>query len=86
MKEGITLEEYSRIYNRFKDKLKPVSTFTDMEGTTPYGNGRPQMITIWGFDADDYLIEQVQTKENRHQEKWDVQCFFYNSPLNSVLL
>lgn len=75
----IGYETYKMLYARFRSQLKPISTFSDPDGTSPYGNFRPQMVTVWGFNNDDPFIEVHETKESRHADSWDYVCYLHNT-------
>jgi hypothetical protein len=60
MEEQITVEEYFEIFSKNKPNLCVHSSFTDMDGTHPLGNGDRQIVTVWGLrDSDSPLIKAV---------------------------
>lgn len=76
--EEITEEEYKKI---FKDnpKLKIISSFTDPDGTFPFGYGKPTMITDFGHNTDDILCRIHSSKEDRNCIKWNNKYYTYES-------
>lgn len=69
----ITKEEYMTLV---KD-LKPMFSFSDPDGTSPIGNGRPFMEKIWGDGATEIVCCEM-SKENRHQNHWDYTYYRIN--------
>lgn len=71
----VTKEEYFDFFKKNKD-LKPISSFSDMDGTLPFGYGVPAMDTNWGLEeTDEPLARCEMRKENRHCKDW--QCEFF---------
>ena len=66
----ITRDEYMELVRG----LKPMESFSDPEGCSPFGNMRPQMVTVWG-DGERHIVTFKKTKENRHQSEWDYEYF-----------
>jgi hypothetical protein len=74
MWKEITRDEYMiRV-----SELKPIETFSDPEGTSPYGTGRPYMETIWGHSSperDVGILKCITSKSDCHQENWDEEYY-----------
>ena len=65
----VTKEEYQQAFDKFK--LKPISSFSDMDGILPFGYGIPAMDTDWGIDGQDEPIARCEMrKESRHDTEW----------------
>lgn len=64
----VSRDEYMEVVKN----LKVFSSFSDPDGTSPYGNNRPQMITDWGMEGDNLeLCACHMTKKTRHDEDWN---------------
>jgi len=67
---------YATIYREHCKELFVFSSFSDPSGWSPIGNGRPRMITEWGFkDSDFPLIKSIGTKKDEDQSEYDYQYF-----------
>jgi len=63
---------YREIYSRLHDTSKVFGTSTDMDGLSPIGDGKPFIMTEWGWsDADIPLI--------RYEKRGDEESFFLAS-------
>lgn len=62
------------VYMQQVGELKPVESFSDPDGTSPLGRGRPWMETIWGLD-DKRILKCITSKLDRHQQHWDEYYF-----------
>lgn len=62
------------VYMQQVGELKPMESFSDPDGTSPYGKGYPWMETIWGRD-DECILKCITSKVNRHQQHWDEHYF-----------
>lgn len=68
--EKVTKEEFITAMQCFI--LKPVSSFTDVDGTLPYGLGFPAMDTDYGTEKSDLPIARCEMrKNNSDQKEWD---------------
>lgn len=59
-------------------ELKPIESFSDPDGTSPYGHGRPWMETIWGHSSverDTGILKCIMSKSDRQQENWNEQYY-----------
>lgn len=54
--------------------LKPVESFSDPEGTSPYGRGFPWMETVWG-NEEERILKVITSKIDLDQPKWDEHYF-----------
>jgi len=71
MKE-ITKEEYYNIFKKYHDlgtPLKPVSSFTDIDGVLSFGYGVPAYDTDWGLE-DEIICRCEGRKEHRLDNNW----------------
>jgi|TARA_R110000851_G_scaffold310388_1_gene470174 hypothetical protein len=59
----ITQAKYFKVFSENKPNLCPHSSFTDMDGTSPLGNGGPQVITEWGLRDSDTPLIKVHSEE-----------------------
>ena len=60
----ITPELYAAIFAEIGGSLSVLSTFTDMDGTSPMAKGTPHIYTGWGIVGDPLLeYEKVGEKE-----------------------
>jgi hypothetical protein len=74
MKKEVSREEYFDFFKN-NSNLKPISSFSDPDGTSPYGIGRPSMDTDWGVSGtDDVLATHEMRKEHRNNE-WETRYF-----------
>ena len=65
----VTKEEYQQAFDKFR--LKPISSFSDMDGILPFGYGIPAMDTDWGIEGQDEPIARCEMrKESRHDTEW----------------
>lgn len=62
------------VYMQQVGELKPVQSISDPDGTSPYGNGRPWLETIWGHE-DKRILKSIISKVDRHQKHWDEHYF-----------
>jgi hypothetical protein len=53
---------YNSIYNHHKDFLGVFGTITDSDGSSPYGDGEPHIMTEWGFNDADFPIIKCERK------------------------
>lgn len=58
----ITEEEYVAINERRKP-LSPLESFTDLDGSLPYGFGAPYYCTVWGV-GDEKILKFESRKIN----------------------
>lgn len=62
--------------------LKPLESYTDLDGTQVMSFGRPRIETIWGISGagltnDLPMVKCEMNKESRHDIEWDTQYFEY---------
>lgn len=50
--------------------LRPLESFSDPDGVSPCGNGKPSMDTIWGNDPGLPVCKCEMRKANRHEIEW----------------
>lgn len=61
-------------------RLKLISTFSDPDGTLPFGYGCPAFDTDWGIDSK-VMARCEMRKSDASQEKWDYRFFLDESLL-----
>jgi len=65
----VTKEEYMDYFKTHK--MRPVSSFTDMDGVIPFGYGCPAADTDWAEDGSDKVTARVEMrKESRDDNFW----------------
>jgi hypothetical protein len=67
----ITEKEYYKIW-KLNPNMKVISSFSDVEGTMPFGVGRPAMDTTWGYDKPILSTEQ---RKDYIDEEWGCKYF-----------
>jgi hypothetical protein len=76
MKREVSKEEYFKF---FQDNpgLKPLSSFSDSTGQSPYGIGRPAMDTDWGYSGTDTVlaIHEMRKDEVRDEKDWQTKYY-----------
>lgn len=73
--EECTEEEYTSVF-RSNGKLTPMSSFSDPDGTSPYGHRVPAMDTDWGIN-DKTLVRLEMRKKSTLQGDW-TNTYFVN--------
>jgi hypothetical protein len=63
----VTKEEYTEVFR--KQKLKPISSFTDIDGVMPFGYGCPAMDTDWGTIESDEPIARLEARKDGVEDK-----------------
>ncbi len=63
MYKQITQSKYFKIFAENKPNLCAFSSFTDMEGTHPIGNGNRQIITEWGLKGGDKPLLKAHSEK-----------------------
>jgi len=69
----ITRDEYHALGGG--QNYRPVSSFSDPEGTNPIGYGRPAMDTYWGTDPESPMLYHEMRKESRHDPEWLIKYY-----------
>ena len=75
----ITKEEYQAIFKKYHDlgtPLKPISSFTDMDGIEYFGYGVPAYDTDWGLD-EETICRCEGRKKHRLDNEW-IDTFYEN--------
>jgi hypothetical protein len=71
-------ETYMKAFKN--QKLKPVSSFTDLDGVLPFGYGIPAMDTDWGAEDSDIVIARSEArKKSRLDLEWEYTYYLNNT-------
>jgi len=60
-KHETSAEVYAVIWARHRDELRAFGSFSDPEGSSPYGNGTPTMETSWCLPKSDFPLIEIRT-------------------------
>lgn len=76
----ITKEEYQSLFKKYHDlgtPLKPISSFTDIDGVEYFGYGVPAYDTDWGLDEEPICRCEGRKKDSLDKE-W-IYTFYGNN-------
>lgn len=73
MKE-VNEKEYFEFFEKLRLRNPEIKSFTDVDGTCPFGYGRPAIVSTYCLGEYE-LCEVNLRREDRHQETWDVTHF-----------
>lgn len=77
MRKPVTLEEF--VSFRDEHNLKAVSSFTDMDGTSPFGYGIPAVDTNYGLDAGEGYKEMawIEMRKESTEDEWNIKYLIH---------
>jgi len=70
----VTEQEYREFF-KANPHLKPISSFSDPEGTFPFGYGVPAMDTYWGLSVEDEPLAKCEMRKKDRHSDWEYEYF-----------